>query len=156
MDGTPQPDARTRLLQAALRLVRMKGWAATSVDDLCLAAGITKGSFFHHFKTKEALGAAAAAHWGTATAAMFATAPYHGHADPADRVLAYIDFRAALLGEDLATCTCFAGTLVQETWAVDNGFLTPTLKIKRNMVEGAYGSRFHEWVERREAVLWHE
>ncbi|MEZ1842374.1 AMP-binding protein, partial [Pseudomonas putida] len=34
--------------------------------------------------------------------------------------------------------------LVQETWAVDNGFLTPTLKIKRNMVEGAYGSRFHE------------
>ncbi|WP_134632231.1 AMP-binding protein, partial [Pseudomonas aeruginosa] len=46
--------------------------------------------------------------------------------------------------------------LVQETWAVDNGFLTPTLKIKRNMVEGAYGSRFHEWVERREAVLWHE
>ncbi len=34
--------------------------------------------------------------------------------------------------------------------------LTPTLKIKRNMVEGAYGSRFHEWVERREAVLWHE
>ena len=117
MDGNPPPDARTRLLHAALRLVRMKGWAATSVDELCLAAGITKGSFFHHFKTKEALGTAAATHWGTATAAMFAAAPYHDHADPADRVLAYIDFRAALLGEDLATCTCFAGTLVQETWA---------------------------------------
>ena len=48
------------------------------------------------------------------------------------------------------------GLVLVETWAVDNGFLTPTLKIKRNMVEGAYGSRFHEWVERREAVLWHE
>lgn len=117
MDGTPQPDARTRLLQAALRLVRMKGWAATSVDELCLAAGITKGSFFHHFKTKEALGAAAAAYWGTSTAAMFAAAPYHAPADPAQRVLAYIDFRAALLADDLAACTCFAGTLVQETWA---------------------------------------
>ena len=117
MDGTTQPDARTRLLQAALRLVRMKGWAATSVDELCLAAGITKGSFFHHFKTKEALGVAAATHWGRSTTAMFAAAPYHAPADPTERVVAYIDFRAALLGEDLAACTCFAGTLVQETWA---------------------------------------
>ena len=46
--------------------------------------------------------------------------------------------------------------LVKEVWAVDNGFLTPTLKIKRNVVEGAYGARFAEWGERREAVLWHE
>jgi len=46
--------------------------------------------------------------------------------------------------------------LVKDVWAVDNGFLTPTLKIKRNAVEGAYGPRFQEWIERREAVLWHE
>lgn len=46
--------------------------------------------------------------------------------------------------------------LVKEVWAVDNGFLTPTLKIKRNVVEGAYGARFAEWGERGEAVLWHE
>jgi len=46
--------------------------------------------------------------------------------------------------------------LVKDVWAVDNGFLTPTLKIKRNVVEGAYGPRFQEWIERREAVLWHE
>ncbi|MDH4581821.1 AMP-binding protein [Pseudomonas sp. BN415] len=46
--------------------------------------------------------------------------------------------------------------LVKEVWAVDNGFLTPTLKIKRNMVEDAYGKRFPEWLERQEAVVWHE
>ncbi|MCO6059290.1 AMP-binding protein [Pseudomonas sp. MOB-449] len=46
--------------------------------------------------------------------------------------------------------------LVKEVWAVDNGFLTPTLKIKRNSVEDAYGKRFPEWIERQEAVLWHE
>ncbi|MCY1528272.1 Long-chain-fatty-acid--CoA ligase FadD15 [compost metagenome] len=46
--------------------------------------------------------------------------------------------------------------LVKDVWAVDNGFLTPTLKIKRNMVEDAYGKRFPEWLERREAVVWHE
>lgn len=46
--------------------------------------------------------------------------------------------------------------LVKDVWTVDNGFLTPTLKIKRNVVEGTYGQRFNEWAERREAVQWHE
>lgn len=46
--------------------------------------------------------------------------------------------------------------LVQEVWAVDNGFLTPTLKIKRAVIEGAYGERFGEWAERSEVVLWHD
>lgn len=46
--------------------------------------------------------------------------------------------------------------LVKDAWSVDNGFLTPTLKIKRNVVEGTYGPRFAEWLEYREAVLWHQ
>ncbi|WP_332820503.1 AMP-binding protein [Pseudomonas sp.] len=46
--------------------------------------------------------------------------------------------------------------LVKDVWAVDNGFLTPTLKIKRTVVEGTYGPHFADWVERRETVLWHE
>lgn len=35
-------DARTRLLEAARESIRTKGFAATSVDDLCKAAGVTK------------------------------------------------------------------------------------------------------------------
>ncbi|WP_397380074.1 AMP-binding protein [Pseudomonas sp.] len=46
--------------------------------------------------------------------------------------------------------------LVKEVWAVDNGFLTPTLKIKRAVIEGTCGERFAEWIERSESVLWHD
>lgn len=46
--------------------------------------------------------------------------------------------------------------MVEEAWAVDNGFLTPTLKIKRVVIEGTYGEHFGEWAERSELVLWHE
>ena len=55
--------ARTKLLDATLRMVRQQGFAATSVDELCKAAGVTKGAFFHHFDSKEALGVAAADYW---------------------------------------------------------------------------------------------
>ncbi len=111
------PSARARLLQAALTIIRAKGYSATSIDDLCTAAGVTKGAFFHHFPTKEALAVAAADHWSEITGRMFAAAPYHTHADPLARVLGYIDFRASLLAGPVEGFTCLAGTMVQEVFA---------------------------------------
>ncbi len=46
--------------------------------------------------------------------------------------------------------------LVKESWGVENGFLTPTLKIKRAVIESAYGRHFEDWLQRSDAVLWHE
>ena len=113
-----QTTAKTKLLNAALSMVRTTGYEATSVDDLCRAAGVTKGAFFHHFRSKEDLAVAAAGHWSTVTGAMFAAAPYHAYEDPLDQLIAYIDFRAELLdGRSLPEATCLLGTMVQETYA---------------------------------------
>ncbi len=109
-------NARTKLLQAALGVIRAKGYCATTVDELCLTAGVTKGAFFHHFESKEALALAAADHWSEMTSALFAAAPYHRHADPLDRVLGYIDFRASLLSGPVEAFTCLVGTMVQEAF----------------------------------------
>jgi TetR/AcrR family transcriptional repressor of nem operon len=118
MAKTPAPAApsRQRLLDAPLHEFRSRGYAATTVDDLCRAAGVGKGSFFHHFPSKEALALEAVNHWNAMTGALFAQAPYHAPADPRDRVLAYVDFRGALLQGDLADFTCLLGTIVQETY----------------------------------------
>lgn len=109
-------DARTRLLDAARDLIRAKGFAATSVDDLCKAAGVTKGAFFHHFENKEALGVAAAAYWAETTSAFFAGAPYHRLEDPFDRLLGYVEFRKAIIDGDPAEFTCLVGTMAQEVY----------------------------------------
>jgi TetR/AcrR family transcriptional regulator, transcriptional repressor for nem operon len=108
--------AKTRLLDAALKVIRTKGYVATTLDDLCAEAGVTKGSFFHHFKSKEDLALAAVEHWNSMTGGLFAQAPYTQIADPRDRVLAYIDFRAAILQGELPDFTCLLGTMVQETF----------------------------------------
>jgi len=102
------------MLNAALSLIRAKGYAATTVDDICEAAGVTKGAFFHHFKSKQALGIAAADYWSVMTGVLFAGAPYHKHPDPLDRVLGYIDFRKAILTGRIPEFTCLVGTMVQE------------------------------------------
>jgi TetR/AcrR family transcriptional repressor of nem operon len=112
----PRGEARARLIEAARSLVRHRGFAATSVDDLCAAAGVTKGAFFHHFPSKEALGVALVDDWTEMTGAMFAAHPYNLKPDPLDRVLAYIDLRRELLGQPLPEFSCVAGTTVQESY----------------------------------------
>jgi TetR/AcrR family transcriptional repressor of nem operon len=107
--------ARTKLLNAALKLIRQRGYDATAVDDLCREAGVTKGAFFHHFKSKEALAVAATEFWTEVTSQIFASASYQLLDDPLDRLLAYVDLRAQLLeGRTLPESTCLLGTLAQE------------------------------------------
>ena len=97
-------------------MVRQQGFAATSVDELCKAAGVTKGAFFHHFDSKEALGVAAADYWSETTGTMFADAPYHQIEDPVERVIGYVRLRRDLLDGKEAEYTCLVGTMVQEAY----------------------------------------
>jgi TetR/AcrR family transcriptional regulator, transcriptional repressor for nem operon len=112
----PAPKSRDRLLDAALLVIRTKGYASTTVDDICHQAGVTKGSFFHHFQTKDDLALAAVAHWKAMTEGFFAAAPYHQPSDPLARLLGYLDFRSAILTGELPDYACLLGTLVQETY----------------------------------------
>jgi TetR/AcrR family transcriptional repressor of nem operon len=109
-------DSRTKILDAALYVIRAKGYSAARVEDICEAAGLTKGSFFHHFASKEDLALAAAEHFSAFADGVFAAAPYQVLSDPLDRLLGYVDFRKAILQGDLPEYTCLLGTMVQETY----------------------------------------
>jgi len=111
-----QHESKVRFLDAALHVIRAKGYSATRVEDICEAAGLSKGSFFHHFSSKEELALAAADHFAAMAERVFTSAPYRHMADPLDRLLAYVDFRGAILQGELPDYTCLLGTMVQEAY----------------------------------------
>jgi TetR/AcrR family transcriptional repressor of nem operon len=108
--------SRKKLLDASLYVIRAKGYSAARVEDICEAAGLTKGSFFHHFASKEDLALAAAEHFSAFADGIFSAAPYQALTDPLDRLLGYVDFRKAILQGELPEYTCLLGTMVQETY----------------------------------------
>lgn len=48
-------ETRSKIIESAIKLFSTRGFNAASVDDICKDAGISKGAFYHHFETKQAL-----------------------------------------------------------------------------------------------------
>jgi TetR/AcrR family transcriptional regulator, transcriptional repressor for nem operon len=105
---------KQKLLDAAQELMRTNGYAATSVDDVCEAAGLTKGSFFHYFESKEHLGREVAERYFSARKEMFQSAPFRGKKDPLERVFGYVDFLLEMARHPEAGKGCLLGTFAQE------------------------------------------
>jgi len=48
-------ETRSKIIETAIKLFSTRGFNAASVDDICKDAGISKGAFYHHFESKQAL-----------------------------------------------------------------------------------------------------
>lgn len=106
---------KERLIEAATELMLTKGFTATSVDDVCKAAGLTKGSFFHYFEGKEELARHLAKSFNEGAATKFL--PYlEVHEDPLDRVQAYVELRKQV-ARTPGGLRCMLGTFVQELFS---------------------------------------
>jgi TetR/AcrR family transcriptional repressor of nem operon len=105
---------KQKLLDAAEKLMLSKGYTATSVDEVCDAAELTKGSFFHYFEGKEHLGQLVAERFFSARKQRFRAAPFRQKEDALDRVFGYIDFLIDMSRDPTAAKGCLLGTFVQE------------------------------------------
>jgi TetR/AcrR family transcriptional repressor of nem operon len=110
-----QTDSLTRqkLLEAAEDLMLSRGYTATSVDQVCEAAGLTKGSFFHYFDGKEDLGKSVAQRYYASWQQLSQSAPFRQKKDPLQRVFGAIDFFVEM-SRSPAWKGCLLGTFVQE------------------------------------------
>ena len=105
--------ARQKLLDAAQELMLAKGYTATSVEEICERAGLTKGSFFHYFQGKEHLGRSVAQRFYACWQQASRAAPFRRKKDPLDRALGQVDFFIEM-SRAPTWKGCLLGTFVQE------------------------------------------
>ncbi|MBI4355247.1 MAG: TetR/AcrR family transcriptional regulator [Candidatus Omnitrophica bacterium] len=108
------PVTKEKLLDAAQTLMLGRGFPATTVDAICDEAGVTKGSFFHYFESKEALGKALLERFAACAQQMIEEAPFQRQPDPLQRVYGYLDFTIALSKDPKHSQGCLLGTFAQE------------------------------------------
>jgi len=112
---TRQPEeTRQKLVAAARGLILERGFTGTGVDQICAAAGVTKGAFFHHFKSKDDIGQAALDNWAAFGMGLYASAKAEPARHPLDHVHKFIDIMIGFLRESESPVTCVVGMMSQE------------------------------------------
>lgn len=108
------PQTKIALLNAAMGLMLDHGYNATTVDQICKAAGVTKGSFFYYFESKEALGQALLPHFLATMGTLLQQGAHQQVADPLQRLYTYCDDIALMLGRPDVPKSCLIGNFAQE------------------------------------------
>jgi TetR/AcrR family transcriptional repressor of nem operon len=112
---TELPETKRKLVDAGVKLMRVKGYNATSVDEICSDAGVTKGGFFHYFKSKEDLAQTAMSDFREKRLLDMANAPFRKLADPLDRIFARLDYvKSSQEGLSPSARGCLVGMFAQE------------------------------------------
>ena len=109
---TEKTTTKEKIMDAATCLMLDKGFVATTVDEICECAGVTKGSFFYYFKNKETLGKELVGRFGQKMGEKMMPG-IMSKEDPLERVFAYIDFGMHFSKSDDFK-GCLAGTFTQE------------------------------------------
>ena len=127
--------SRERILTAAKSLVMRKGFAGTSVDDILRETGMSKGAFFHHFKSKADLADQLMRWYADGDLKMFRTFMAQAeaaHDNPMDQLLQFLtDFEAYLSDAENPPRGCMYALYTYEDDHFENdvkGFVAETLQ----------------------------
>ena len=112
---------KDKLLMAAEQRFLQKGYTATTVDEICSSAGATKGAFFHHFPSKEALALTVVEGHGQRRYELLTATPTLQNDDPVARVYAFVDHVIASM-MDAEEPACLTAALTLEMAGVNEKF----------------------------------
>jgi AcrR family transcriptional regulator len=88
--GRGKRTSKGKLVQAARELMLARGYPVTSVDDIIKEAGVSKGSFYHYFDSKEELALTAMHDFLSDGAALMLEGRFREIADPKKRAIAFL------------------------------------------------------------------
>ena len=107
------PPARKKILEAARSLFMEKGYEGASVDEICRLAKLTKGSFFHYFKSKDEVVIAALDQYHNDMKDKFMACCCVETRDPLERIYIFLDGLKKSMKEGNGG-GCLMGALGQE------------------------------------------
>ena len=111
---TDTPSTRDHLLQVGLRRIRSLGYAATGVKEILDDADVPKGSFYHHFASKEAFAKEVLALYVRGENERAAKLLGEGRAAPLRRLRRYFEEIIAIYGPTSTISGCLMGNLSLE------------------------------------------
>jgi TetR/AcrR family transcriptional regulator, transcriptional repressor for nem operon len=111
---TDTPSTRDHLLQVGLRRIRSLGYAATGVKEILDEADVPKGSFYHHFASKEAFAKEVLALYVRGENERAVKLLGEGKAAPLRRLRRYFEELIALYGPTATISGCLMGNLSLE------------------------------------------
>lgn len=112
--GPGETSARDRILNEAEKLILVRGFNGTSVDMVCSAAGVTKGAFFHHFESKEALASEILRKYWLETVTALSSSRYVKTKDPLKKLIGITFFFEELFEVPKRPNACLIGNITQE------------------------------------------
>lgn len=113
---------RARLLDVAFAEIYAHGYQGLRVDTLLEKAGLTKGAFYHHFPSKQALGLAVIDELLAGMAELIWGQHLAQYADPLLGIEASVDFALGMLGDRCTMLGCPINNLAQEMSGIDDAF----------------------------------
>lgn len=135
------PDTKQKLLDVSKQLMMAKGYNATTVEEICKLAEVTKGAFFYYFKTKEALGVSVLKDYWQTRQRQFADTGWMIDDDPRQQIQSFLEAVAEIFASDPNGYTCLAGSFTQE--------LATTNPLFRQQVS----ELFDEWTAQIKPIL---
>ena len=128
-----RPNNRKNLLEHGRRLVHSTSFATSSVQHIAEAAGVPKGSFYNHFKDKDAFGLSILTDYADITESELEASLVQSDMSPRDRLRTMFERCAEGFEGDNFTGGCLAGNLCQELASHNEG------------IQGAVDSLFRRW-----------
>lgn len=125
---TKRQPTREKIVEIACTLMRQKGFHATTLEDIVRELGMSKGSFFHYFKTKEELGYAVIESYRTRLMKIMNEAFEQADKSPLERMNLYFEtWIQNFLKKGVTGCPC--GVLAQELSDRHDGFRLKLVEI---------------------------
>ena len=122
---------RTALIDAMRQLSLSQGFPATTVDQVCDRAGVTKGSFYHHFSGKDDLGLAALQAYFDDLATALSTGSWSKAEDPVVRLRQFVAHAADVTSGPLMAHGCLMGS-----FALDLAEGSPEVRMRLSAMFG--------------------